>query len=62
MPSFILTAIVIPTILVSDHSVMLTYTNSGLMGASVAVLTSYWTKNLLWTIVLEMLAFFGWCK
>ncbi|WP_211172997.1 AzlD domain-containing protein [Brasilonema bromeliae] len=38
----------------------LSYTNARLVGASAAILISFWTKNLLLTIVLRMLIFFCW--
>ena len=61
VPPAVLTAIVAPAVLMpSGNQLMLSYTNARLVGAITAILVSYWTKNLLLTIVLGMLAFFSW--
>ena len=61
VPPAVLTAIVTPAVLMpSGDRLMLSYTNARLIGAITAILVSYWTKNLLLTIVLGMLAFFSW--
>jgi branched-subunit amino acid transport protein len=61
VPPAVLTAIATPAVLISgDGELMFSYTNARLVGAIAAILVSYWTKNLLLTIVLGMLAFFGW--
>lgn len=61
VPTAVLTAIVAPAVLMpGGDELMLSYTNPRLVGAVTAILVSYWTKNLLLTIVLGMLAFFGW--
>ena len=61
VPPAVLTALVAPAVLMpSGDRVMLSYTNARLIGAITAILVSYWTKNLLLTIVLGMLAFFSW--
>ena len=61
VPPAVLTAIVTPAVLMpSGDRLMLSYTNARLIGAITAILVSYWTKNLLLTIVLGMLVFFSW--
>ncbi len=60
VPPVVLTAIVVPEVLLSDGSLAIGYENARLAGAIVAVLISIFTKNLLLTIVLGMAAFFGW--
>ena len=61
VPPAVLTALVAPAVLMpSGDRLMLSYTNARLVGAITAILVSYWTRNLLLTIVLGMLAFFSW--
>jgi branched-subunit amino acid transport protein len=61
VPPAVLTAIIAPSILMPNGSeLMLTHTNARLIGAIAAILIGYWTKNLLLTIILGMLVFFGW--
>jgi branched-subunit amino acid transport protein len=61
VPPTVLTAIVIPAVLMpSSHSIDLSYTNARLVGAIVAVLIGFWRQNLLLTIGVGLLAFFGW--
>ncbi|KAB8331425.1 AzlD domain-containing protein [Scytonema tolypothrichoides VB-61278] len=61
IPPAVLTAIVVPAVLItSTGELMLSYTNARLMGAIAAILISFWTKNLLLTIVLGMLVFLCW--
>lgn len=60
VPPAVLTAIIAPAVLIpGGGELMLSYTNARLVGAVTAILVSYWTKNLLLTIVLGMLAFFS---
>lgn len=60
VPPVVLTAIVIPEILLSEGSLSLGYTNARLIGAIAAIAISYFTRNLLLTIVIGMATFFGW--
>jgi branched-subunit amino acid transport protein len=61
VPPAVLTAIVAPAILMpTGDELMIGYTNARLIGAVAAILVGYWTKNLLLTILLGMLAFFSW--
>jgi branched-subunit amino acid transport protein len=59
-PVVVLTAIVVPEVLLSDRTLYLSYLNARLVGAVVAVMVGGLTQNLLLTIVLGMAAFFGW--
>jgi len=61
IPPAVLTAIAVPAVLITNGGeLMLNYTNARLVGAIAAILISFWTKNLLLTIVLGMLVFFCW--
>lgn len=60
VPPAVLTAIVVPEVLLSDSALNLSLTNARLVGAIAAILTSLLTRNLLLTIVFGMVAFFGW--
>lgn len=61
LPPTILTAIVVPEILMpTDVKIALSYTNARLIGAIAAMLIGWRTKNLLFTIIGGMLAFFTW--
>lgn len=61
IPPAVLTAIVVPAVLLPDgEGLLLSYTNARLVGAIAAILISYYSKNLLLTIVLGMAIFFGW--
>jgi branched-subunit amino acid transport protein len=61
VPPAVLSALVAPAILMPNgDELMLGYTNARLVGAITAIVVSCWTKDLLLTIVLGLLAFFGW--
>jgi branched-subunit amino acid transport protein len=60
VPPVVLTAIVVPEVLMVDGNFSLTYTNARLVGAIAAFAVGWFSKNLLLTIVLGMLAFLGW--
>ncbi len=61
LPTAILTAIVVPEILMpTDAKIALSYTNARLIGAIAAISISWRTRNLLMTIVGGMLIFFIW--
>lgn len=60
LPPVILTAIVVPEVLLSEGTLEISYLNARLVGAIVAIIVSKLTQNLLLTIVLGMAAFFGW--
>ncbi len=61
LPPAILTAIVVPAVLIpTGDKILLNYTNARLVGAIAAILISWRTKNLLATIIGGMLTFFIW--
>jgi len=60
VPPVVLTAIVVPEVLLSEGSVEIGLGNARLVGAMIAILVSVSTQDLLLTIVLGMSAFFGW--
>ena len=60
VPPVVLTAIVVPEVLLREGSLAVGFENARLVGAIAAVLVSVATRNLLLTIVLGMGAFFGW--
>lgn len=60
LPPVILTAIVVPEVLLSEGTLEIGYLNARLVGAIAAIIVSKLTQNLLLTIVLGMAAFFGW--
>ena len=61
VPPAVLTAIIVPAVLIPTGSeINLSLTNPYLVGAVVAFGVSWFSQNLLLTIVLGMLAFWGW--
>ena len=60
VPPAVLTAIILPAVLLQDSEMTLTYLNPSLVASLAAVIISWRTKNLLLTIVLGMLVFWGW--
>ncbi len=60
VPPVVLTAIVVPEVLLNEGSWAVSFGNARLVGAIAAILVSVLTKNLLLTIVLGMATFFGW--
>lgn len=61
VPPAVLTAIVVPTVLMPEgNQLLLSYTNARLVGAIAAVGVGLWRKNLLLTIVVGMTVFLGW--
>ncbi|MBI1877853.1 MAG: AzlD domain-containing protein [Chloroflexi bacterium] len=61
VPPAVLTAIIVPAVLIpADTGVNLSYTNAYLVGTLVAFGISWFSQNLLLTIVLGMAAFWGW--
>jgi branched-subunit amino acid transport protein len=61
VPPAVLTAIVVPAVLMPVGSeLLLSFTNARLVGATAALLVGFWRKNLLLTIVVGMLVFFSW--
>ena len=60
VPPVVLTAIVVPEVLLNDGELHLTYLNARLVGAIAACIVGGITQNLLLTILIGMAAFFGW--
>lgn len=61
VPPAVLTAIIVPSVLIpSGQGVNFSYTNAYLVGALAAFGISWFSQNLLLTIVLGMVAFWGW--
>lgn len=60
VPPAVLTAIVVPTVLVEDNSLWLGVNNPRLVGALVALGIGLWRKNLLLTILVGMGVFLIW--
>jgi branched-subunit amino acid transport protein len=61
VPPAVLTAIIVPAVLIpSGQSIDMSLNNTYLVGALVAVAVSWFSKNLLLTIVIGMVAFWGW--
>ncbi len=61
VPPAVLTAIILPAIVLNkDNNLDLRYTNSYMVAGLVAVLVAWRSKNLLLTIILGMLALWGW--
>ncbi|MEL7067514.1 MAG: AzlD domain-containing protein [Cyanobacteria bacterium J06581_3] len=60
VPPVVLTAIVVPEVLLTDGALNIGYMNPRLLGAIAAILVSSLTKNLLLTIVIGMATFFAW--
>jgi branched-subunit amino acid transport protein len=60
VPPAVLTAIVVPAVLMPEDQLLLSYANARLVGAIAAVAIGLWQKNLLLTIVVGMAVFLGW--
>ena len=61
VPPAVLTAIVVPAVLMpGGEEINLSYTNAYLVGALVAGVVGWYSKNLLLTIVVGMVVFLGW--
>ncbi len=60
IPPAVLTAIIVPAVLMPQGTVALSYTNAYLVAGIAAALISWRTKNLLLTITLGMAVFWLW--
>ncbi len=61
VPPAVLTAIIVPAVLIpSGDTIQFSYTNAYLVGGLIAFGIGWFSKNLLLTILLGMLAFWGW--
>lgn len=54
----VLTAIIAPMVLVKEHSLYLSINNNYLVGAFIACLLAYFTRNTLLTVLVSMGIFF----
>ncbi|MBC7870471.1 MAG: AzlD domain-containing protein [Chitinophagaceae bacterium] len=60
VPPAVLTAIIVPAVLLRDGQIALTLDNAYLIGAIAAIGVAWRTRNLLWAIVLGMGVFLLW--
>jgi branched-subunit amino acid transport protein len=60
VPPTVLTAIVVPAVLMPNDQLWLDHTNARLIGAIAALGIGIWRQNLLLTIVVGMLVFLLW--
>jgi branched-subunit amino acid transport protein len=60
IPPAVLTAIIVPAVLMPNGTLDVAYTNAYLVAAVASALLAWRTKNLLLTIVMGMLIFLGW--
>jgi branched-subunit amino acid transport protein len=60
VPPAVLTAIVVPVVLMPENQLWVSYTNARLIGAIAAVAIGVWRQNLLLTIVVGMAVFWVW--
>jgi branched-subunit amino acid transport protein len=61
VPPAVLTAIIVPAVMIpTGDSINFSYANAYLVGALVAIGVGWLSKNLLLTILLGMLTFWGW--
>jgi len=60
VPGAVLTAIIVPAVVIQDGEYALTPENAYIIGAIVAVIVAWRTKSLLWTILIGMAVFLIW--
>ena len=60
VPSAVLTAIVVPAVLIPTEEIYFSYANARLVGAIAAIIVAWFARSLLLTIVAGMVVFFGW--
>lgn len=60
VPPAVLSAIILPAVLLTDGKLSLGMDNAALFASLAAVLVSWRTRNLLLTIVVGMAVFLGW--
>ena len=60
VPPAVLTAIVVPAVLVESGDLWLSWQNPRLVGAIAALAIGFWRQNLLLTIIVGMSAFLLW--
>lgn len=60
IPPAVLTAIIVPSMLMPNGTLYLSYTNAYLVAGITAAVVAWRTKNLLLTIVIGMVTLWGW--
>ena len=60
VPTAVLTAIIVPAVMIYENKIYLAIDNAYLAGSIIAVLVSWFTKSLVWTILAGMAAFYIW--
>lgn len=60
VPPAVLAAIIVPAVLLPTGTLDLSLGNAALIAALAAVIAARWSKNLLLTIIVGMLAYWGW--
>lgn len=60
VPPAVLTAIIVPSVLMPAGNMFLSFENAYLVGATGACAAGWMTRNLLFTIVFGMAVFLGW--
>lgn len=60
VPTAVLTAIILPAVLIQDGKLNIAFDNAQLIASIVAVLIAWRTQSLLWTIIGGMVAFGLW--
>jgi branched-subunit amino acid transport protein len=57
VPVSVLTAIFVPDLLIQDQTLNVSLTNERLIAGMIAILVAWRTKNVVWTILAGMIAF-----
>jgi branched-subunit amino acid transport protein len=57
VPVSVLTAIFVPDLLIQDQTLNISLTNERLIAGMIAILVAWRTKNVVWTILAGMIAF-----
>ncbi len=60
VPAAVLTAIIVPAVLIQEGTVNFSPQNAALVGAIIATGIAWYTKSLLWTILIGMAVFLFW--
>ncbi len=57
VPTAVLSAIIAPEVVLRDHTLFLSIQNPRLLAALLATLAAYYTKNVVWSLLVGMVAF-----
>ena len=60
VPPVVLTAIILPAVLISDQKLQIDLNNAPLFASIIAAIISWKYKNLLLTIIIGMMVFWSW--